>query len=86
MLQILREVGKDETGHKLVEAECSWCFSVKQYRTGNVARQDSCGCVKRGSAYVLAERRKNLWDKHKDSKDGPLVIWRRVMNRHKISA
>jgi hypothetical protein len=51
-------------------------------RVEHAVKNDSCGCRKQGTAFVLAERRKNLWDKYVDTKQGPAIVCREIRNSH----
>ena len=82
MLTILRDRGKDSRSRNLVEVRCTWCFGVKTMRVEHAVKNDSCGCRKQGTAFVLAERRKNLWDKYVDTKQGPAIVCREIRNSH----
>lgn len=84
MLKILREMGQDKQRHKLVEVQCSWCFGVNTVRAENAVVNDSCGCVKKGMSHVLAERKKNLWNKYDECKSGPEIICGFIQSRHKM--
>jgi len=80
MLRVLRESENDKYGHRMVEVECSWCFGREAVRAANAVIQDSCGCRKRGTRYVLAQRQKNLWSKYADSKLGPAMICKQILS------
>ena len=92
-LQIVCESGVDATKHRLVTVLCGRCGSTVVMRKASVARNKSCGCLKRDTFHAFVVRRKreresktkplppSQWTPYDDSMIGPAMILTKVLGR-----